>query len=224
MRLFKILNHKRGSYRVIGISIEKLVEPNEWPFLNFTGKPRRFWIYTRATSKVTIYESVVICMHWQPRARNTRSTFHQRNIMSQGHKKQIMKKIRKTKGMMLLARLYYNFECKTCPIYKPASKIREALIHFPPSLPPFNVEMWFQSYVAKTTLQKGREDNMEQKYKCLKVFEWVNVIKIHVLGKELFCTQLFAFAAKFPHLFTSERCSHNLLLEQYHPFAFLCHH
>ena len=44
-----------------------------------------------------------------------------------------MKKIRKTKGMMLLARLYYNFECKTCPIYKPASKIREALIHFPPS-------------------------------------------------------------------------------------------
>ena len=104
--------------------------------INFPGKPRRFWIYTRATSKVTIYESVVICMHWQPRARNTRSkskfsTFHQRNIMSQGHKKQIMKKIRKTKGMMLLARLYYNFECKTCPIYKPASKIREALIHFP---------------------------------------------------------------------------------------------
>ena len=51
-----------------------------------------------------------------------------------------MKKIRKTKGMMLLARLNYNFECKTCPIYKPASKIREALIHFPPS-PRFNVEM-----------------------------------------------------------------------------------
>ena len=199
--------------------------------INFPGKPRRFWIYTRATSKVTIYESVVICMHWQPRARNTRSkskfsTFHQRNIMSQGHKKQIMKKIRKTKGMMLLARLYYNFECKTCPIYKLASKIREALIHFPPS--PLSMwkrcEMWFQGYVAKTTLQKGREDNMEQKYKCLKVFEWVYGIKIHVLSKELFCTQLFAFAAKFPHLFYSERCSHNLLLEQYHPFAFLCHH
>ena len=44
-----------------------------------------------------------------------------------------MKKIRKTKGMMLLARLYYNFECKTCLIYKPVSKIPEALVHFPPS-------------------------------------------------------------------------------------------
>ena len=35
-------------------------------------------------------------------------------------------------------------------------------MHFPP-LPPSNVEMWFQSYVAKTTLQKRRENNMEQK-------------------------------------------------------------
>ena len=40
---------------------------------------------------------------------------------------------------------------------------------------------------------------MEQKDKCLKVFEWVYGIKIHVLGKELFCTQLFAFAAQFPN-------------------------
>lgn len=72
--------------------------------------------------------------------------------------------------------------------------------HALPSPPPFNVEMWFQSYVAKTTLQKGREDNMEQKYKRLKVFEWVYGINIHVLGKELFCTQLFAFAAKSPSL------------------------
>ena len=67
------------------------------------------------------------------RSKSKFSTFPQRNITSQGHKKQIMKKIRKTKGMMLLARLYYNFECKTCLIYKPASKIPEALVHFPPS-------------------------------------------------------------------------------------------
>ena len=57
---------------------------------------------------------------------------------------------------------------------------------------------------------------MEQKYKCLKVFEWVYGINIHVLGKELFCTQLFAIAAKFPNLVYSERCSHNLSREQYH--------
>ena len=79
------------------------MEPNKWPFLNFPGKPRRFWIYTRATSKVTIYESVVICMHWQPRARNTRSkskfsTFPQRNITSQGHKSKLWRKYVTPKG------------------------------------------------------------------------------------------------------------------------------
>lgn len=65
---------------------------------------------------------------------------------------------------------------------------------------------------------------MEHNYKCLTIFERVYGIKIHVLGKELFCTQLFAFAAKFLYLVYSERCSHNLLREQYHPFAFLCPH
>ena len=63
---------------------------------------------------------------------------------------------------------------------------------------------------------------MEQKYKYLKVFEWAERIKIHVPGKELCCTQLFALATKFPSVFHSERCLHNLLREQYHPFAFLC--
>ena len=106
--------------------------------------------------------------------RNTRSksqcsTFPQRNITSQGHKKQILKeidglilKIRKIKGIIMLARFHYN-ESVYIKLWVqnvpnlPTSKIREARTQALPSPPPFNVEMWFQSYVAKTTLQRGRK-------------------------------------------------------------------
>ena len=131
---------------------------------------------------------------------------------------------------MMLARLHYNESVyiklwvQNVPNLQATLKILDACTHALLSPPNFNVEMWFQSNVAKTTLQNGREDNMQQKYKCLKIFEWAYGIKIHVLGKELFCNQLFAFAAKSPNLVYSERCSNNLLREQYHPFAFLCPH
>ena len=82
--------------------------------------------------------------------RNTRSkskcwTFPQRDITSQGHKKQILKeidglilKIRKIKGMMILGRLYYNESVyiklwvQNAPNLQISSKIREALVLFPP--------------------------------------------------------------------------------------------
>ena len=120
----------------------------------------------------------------------------------------------------LITSLYIkSFECKTCPICKPETKIREALVHFPP-LPLQMFRFDFKVTWLKQHCKKGGKTTWSKKYKCLKVFEWVYGIKIHVLGKELFCTQLFAIAAKFPNLVYSERCSHNLSGEQYHLFAF----
>ena len=83
-------------------------------------------------------------------------------------------------------------------------------MHFPP-LPLSMLRCDFKVTWLKQHCKKGGKDNTGQKYMCLKVFlKRVYWLKIHVFVKELFCTQLFAFAAKSPHLVYSERCSHNL--------------
>ena len=99
--------------------------PNEWPFLNFTGKPRRSVLKLNPRSFKShhlwecdnLHAMTAQVTSWK---RNTRSkskcsTFPQRNITSQGHKKQILKeidglilKIRKIKGIMMQARFHYN--------------------------------------------------------------------------------------------------------------------
>ena len=101
------------------------MEPNEWPFLDFTGKPRRSVLKLNPRSCKShhlwecdnLHAMTAQVASWK---RNTRSkskcsTFPQRNITSQGHKKQILKeidglilKIRKIKGIMMLARFHYN--------------------------------------------------------------------------------------------------------------------
>ena len=79
----------------------------------------------------------------------------------------------------MLARFHYN-ESVYIKLWVqnvpnlPTSKIREARTHALPSPPPFNVEMWFQSYVAKSTLQNRRENNMEQKIQVPQGF-WMSL-------------------------------------------------
>ena len=155
------------------------MELNEWPFFDFTGKPRRSVLKLNPRNFKSHHLWECDNLHaltaqvtgWKrnKRSKSKCSTFPQRNITSQGHKKQILKKIvclilkiSKNKGMMMLARLRYNSLC----MYKDLSAKRAQstnlvknswsthALHSPP-LPFFNVEIWFQSYVAKVTLQKG---------------------------------------------------------------------
>ena len=134
-----------------------------------------------------------------------------------------MKKIRKTKGMMLLARLYYNFECKTCLIYKPASKIPEALVHFPPS-PLSMLRCDFKVTWLKQHCKKGGKTTWSKKTSASRFLNEFMGLRFMYLARSYFALNSLHLLQNCQSVVYSERCSYNLLRERYHPFAFLCPH
>ena len=156
--------------------------------------------------------------------RNTRSkskcsTFPQRNITSQGHKKQILKeidglilKIRKIKGIMMLARFHYN-ESVYIKLWVQNVPNLQAHVKNPwrrhsctslPSPLPFNVEIWFQSYVAKTTLQRGRKTTWSKNTSASRFLNEFMGLRYMYLVRSYFALNSLHLLQNSPILFTQK--------------------